>query len=65
VNWTRESRSLWVCGPLAIRKQVDERSHTHAYEVYNTTQFVEAYATLREAMERAGAVGWRGLEEAS
>ena len=58
MNWRREGRDLWTAGPLTVYRELDARSNTYLFELYSTTRFVAAYATLPEAMQRAEQLGW-------
>lgn len=49
---------LWTCGPLSICLQHDERTKRDAYELYNTTTYVDKFDTFKAAVERAEAIGW-------
>lgn len=64
MNWKFEHRA-WFAGPFTIVLEVCERRKLTIFELYDSTRFVKAFASVQEAQQHAEAMQHVAMQRAS
>lgn len=58
MKW-RQRHGVWNSGPFTVRVEVDPRTHVTCFELFDSTRFVQVFASAQEARNHAACMSQR------
>jgi len=64
LKWRKSSAHAWVANPFTVRRESDPRTREESFELFDSTRFVQAFASARDARRAAENLNCGAREEA-